>query len=807
MNRSINKAAVLGAGVMGATIAAHLANVGIPTYLLDIVPNKLTPEEEKKGLTLDSPQVRNRFSINGLNDLQKSRPAAFYVSENAALITPGNFEDNINVLAECDWIIEVVVERLDIKQSLFKKVEAYRKPGSIVASNTSGISINKICEGLSQEFKEHFLGTHFFNPPRYMKLLEIIPCNETLPEVISFMQDFSERVLGKGVVICKDTPNFIANRIGVHGMCTVIKTMLEFSLTTEEVDVLTGQAICRPKSASFRTLDMVGLDVMVHVAKNVYDVAVEPNEKAIFETPEFIKKMLEMGLLGDKTKQGFYKKVKTDKGRETLVFDYNSMVYRPKQKARFASLEAAKQAGKPLNQMKALLFGKDKGAQFAWRVQRDSLVYAANLLGEISDDIPSIDNAMKWGFNWDFGPFEIWDALGVQEVAERIKAEGGTVPKVVEDLLASGRTSFYSKKDGYRYIYAQNTEEDVQERIPNGVIYLNPLKEQKKVIKSNKGASLIDIGDGVVCLEFHSKANAIGDDIISMINTAVTEVEKNYDGLVIGNYGKNFSVGANLFFILMEAENEEYEELGLMVHSFQQANMRLKYCNKPVVAAPHGMVLGGGCEVILHSHRVNTAAEAYIGLVEVGVGLIPGAGGCKEMAFRAAELATPKSQITTGGTNGIQPMINRAFENIAMAKVSTSGPEAIKLGYLRSNDCFSPDRDRIIGDAKRMVLEMAATGFRPGQPKKMQALGDAGYAAIELGIYSMLWGKMISEHDAKIAKEIAYVLTGGPVTPGTIVSEQDLLDLERQAFLSLLGEPKTLERMRHMLKFNKPLRN
>lgn len=807
MKRSINKAAVLGAGVMGATIAAHLANVGIPTYLLDIVPNQLTPDEEKKGLTLESPQVRNRLATNAIAALIKAKPAPLYVPENAALLTPGNFEDNMDVLAECDWIIEVVVERLDIKQNLFKKVEAVRKPGTIVASNTSGISINKMCEGLSQEFKQHFLGAHFFNPPRYMKLLELIPCNETLPEVMEFMQDFGERVLGKGVVICKDTPNFIANRIGVYGMCATIKAMLEYGLTVEEVDALTGRVLGRPKSASFRTLDMVGLDVMVHVAKNVYDVATDPKEKAVFETPEFLQKMLENKWLGDKTKQGFYKKVKTEKGREILVLDYNTMEYRPKQKPKFASLEAAKQAGKTPKQMKALLFGKDKGAEFAWRVTVDTIVYAANLLGEIADNIQSIDDAMRWGFNWDFGPFETWDALGVKEVADRIKAEGGTVPKVVEDLLASGRTSFYEKKDGYRYYFHQDTKETVQERIPEGVIFLAPLKEQNKVIKSNSGASLIDIGDGVVCLEFHSKANAIGDDIANMINYSVKEVERNYEGLVIGNYGKHFSVGANLFLILMEAEDDEFDELEIMVDEFQKANMRLKYCKKPVVAAPHGMTVGGGCEVCLHAHRVNAAGETYMGLVEVGVGLVPGGGGCKELAFRAAELMPPASVVNVGGTNTVQPMINRAFENIAMAKVATSGQEAIKFGYMRPTDRVSPNRDRIIGDAKRMVLEMAAAGFTPLQPQKMKAVGNAGYAAIELGIQTMLWGKQISEHDAKIAKKVAYIVTGGGVTPGTLVTEQDLLDLEREAFLSLLGEPKTLDRMRHMLKYNKPLRN
>ncbi|MCG8402237.1 MAG: 3-hydroxyacyl-CoA dehydrogenase, partial [Firmicutes bacterium] len=546
MKRSINKAAVLGAGVMGATIAGHLANVGIPTYLLDIVPNQLTPDEEKKGLTLESPQVRNRLATGAIRQMLKAKPAPLYVPENEALLTPGNFDDNLNLLTECDWIIEAIVERLDIKQSLMKKVEAVRKPGAIVSSNTSGISINSMCEGLSQEFRQHFLGTHFFNPPRYMKLLELIPGNDTLPEIMEFMRGFGEKVLGKGVVICKDTPNFIANRIGVYGMCSTIKTMLEMGLSVEEVDALTGRVMCRPKSASLRTLDMVGLDVLLHVAKNAYDVAADPAEKAVFEAPDFLGKMLENKWLGDKTGQGFYKKVKTKEGREILALDYNTMEYRPKQKAKFASLEAAKQAGKPAKQMKALMAGKDKGAEFAWKVNRDAIVYAANLLGEIADDIQSIDDAMRWGFNWDMGPFEVWDALGVEATAKRIKAEGGTLPRVVEELLAAGKTSFYEKKEGNRYYFGPETKAFVRERIPEGVIYLAPLKEQNKVIKSNSGASLIDIGDGVCCLEFHSKANSIGDDIVSMINYSVKEVEQNYEGLVIGNFGQHFSVGANL---------------------------------------------------------------------------------------------------------------------------------------------------------------------------------------------------------------------------------------------------------------------
>lgn len=806
MKRSINKAAVLGSGVMGATIAAHLANVGIPTYLLDIVPNQLTPDEEKKGLSLENPQVRNRLAANAIKTMVKAKPAAFYVPENAKLLTPGNFEDNMDVLADCDWIIEVVVERLDIKQSLFKKVEAVRKPGAIVASNTSGISINSMCEGLSEDFKQHFLGAHFFNPPRYMKLLELIPSNDTLPEVLEFMQGFSERTLGKGVVFCKDTPNFIANRIGVYSMCATMNAMVDFGLSIEEVDALTGRVMCHPKSASFRTVDMVGLDIVLHVAKNVYDVVTDPKEKAVFKLPEFYQKMLDNKWLGDKTKQGFYKKVKTDKGREVLVIDYNTMEYRPKEKPKFESLGKAKKAGKPINQMKTLLAGDDKAAQFVWRIQKESIVYAANLLGEIADDIESIDNAMKWGFNWDIGPFEIWDALGVKEVADRIKADGDTVPQVVEDLLASGKTSFYEKKDSVDYVFNQNTKEFAKKRIPEGVIYLAPLKEQNKVIKSNNDASLIDIGDGVACLEFHSKANSIGDDVLKMINESVKEVETNFEGLVIGNYGQHFSVGANLFLIFMAAQDEEWDDIDMMIAEFQKSTMNLKLCKKPVVAAPHGMALGGGCEVCLHAHKVTPAGETYMGLVEVGVGLVPAGGGTKELAFRAAQMMPPKSAVAVGGINSVQPMINRAFEHIAMAKVATSGGEAIKF-FLKDTDRVIPNRELIIGEAKRAVLEMAGAGFTPLQPQTMKAPGNAGYAALELAVQTLLWGKQISEHDAKIAKKVAYILTAGGVTPGTVVTEQDLLDLEREAFLSLLGESKTIDRVKHMLQFNKPLRN
>ncbi|MHB8156389.1 MAG: 3-hydroxyacyl-CoA dehydrogenase/enoyl-CoA hydratase family protein, partial [Desulfocucumaceae bacterium] len=731
-----------------------------------------------------------------------------YVPENAALLTPGNFEDNMNLLSECDLIIEVVLERMDIKQSLFEKVEKNWRPGSIVASNTSGLSINGMIEGRSKEFKQHFIGMHFFNPPRYMRLLEIIPANDTLPEIKDFMVDFGERALGKGVVVCKDTPNFVANRIGVFGMCATVKAMMEFGIEVDEADELTGRVMGHPKSASFRTLDMVGLDVMLHVAKTVYDVAEDPDEKAIFAPVEFLQKMLENKWLGDKTGQGFYKKVKSEKGKEVLVLDYNTLEYRSKKKASFGSLSSAKQSRKPAKQYKTLISGNDKAAQFAWKITKQQLLYAANLLGTIADDIQSIDEAMKWGFNWDFGPFEIWDILGVPAMAERLKAEGDKIPKVVEDLLASGKTSFYESKEGIRYVFDQDTKTSSAEKFGKNVIYLAPLKEQNKVIKSNDGASLIDIGDGVVCLEFHSKSNSIGSDIVEMMNYSVKELQKNYEGMVIANYGQHFSVGANIMLVMMYAEAQDWVELDLMVREFQDANMRLKYCKKPIVCAPHGMALGGGCEIVMHCNKVAAYAESYMGLVEVGVGLVPGGGGVKEFAFRAAELDPPKSgSIKTGGTNSYQPMINRAFENIAMARVATSAPEAVSIGVLRASDTkIVTNRDHLIGEAKKLALKTAPDFMAP-IPKTIKALGAPGQAAIEVGVETMVWGKYISKHDAKIARKVAGILTGGGVTAGTSLTEQNLMDLEREAFLSLLGEQKTIDRIRHMLLTNKPLRN
>lgn len=805
----IKKAAVLGAGVMGAAIAAHLANAGIPTVLLDIVPRELTPEEEKQGLTLDHPRVRNRLAARAIENLLKAKPAPLFVPENASLITPGNLEDHLEWLRDADWIIEAVVERLDVKQELLAKVERFRRPGAIVSTNTSGLSVNRMVEGRSTEFKQHFLGTHFFNPPRYMRLLEVIPGRDTLPEVVEFMCDFGERVLGKGVVLAKDTPNFIANRIGTFGMCATLRAMMDLGLSVEEVDALTGRAMLRPKSASFRTLDMVGLDVLWHVAKNMREAVADPAEKEAFALPPFIDEMLSRGWLGDKTGQGFYKKVKGPSGTEIYALDYRTLEYRPRQKASFPSLEMSRVAKSPAEQLRGLLFGQDKGAQFAWRVTSEVLVYTAEKLPEMANDILAVDRAMKWGYNWDLGPFEVWDSLGVEEVVKRLRAEGRAVPRVVEDLLARGYKSFYEKRDGRRYYYDFAAGEMKPEFIPPEVIFLAPLKEQNRVIKTNPGASLIDIGDGVLCLEFHSRANAIGGDILEMVNFAVKEVEKGYEGLVIGNYGQHFSAGANLMLILMTAEEEEWDELDLMIRQFQNAMMNIKRCARPVVAAPHGMALGGGCEVCLHSHAVNAYAETYMGLVEVGVGLLPAGGGCKEMVVRAFAQSPPETQVTGRGGAGMGylQLVARAFENIATARVSTSAAEAFKLGFLRPGDRVTMNRDRVIYDAKQVVLEMARRNFSPPRPAVVPALGNAGYAVLELAVQTMRWGNQITDHDAKIARKIAYVLTGGGVTPGTVLTEQDFLDLEREAFLSLLGEPKTIERIRHMLATNKPLRN
>jgi len=792
--RNIQKAAVLGSGVMGAGIAAHLANVGIPTLLLDIVPRELTEAQQKKGLTLEDKQVRNHISQTNLEKLLKQKPAPLTAKKNIALIEAGNFEDDMKRLAEVDWVIEVVVENLEIKRSVFAQVDHYRKPGSIISSNTSGISVEAMVEGRSEDFKSHFLGTHFFNPPRYLKLLEVIPTQYTSPEVFSFMKTFGEDVLGKGVVEAKDTPNFIANRIGTYGLLVTVQEMLKGDYSVGEVDSVTGPLIGRPKSATFRTLDVVGLDTFAHVAKNVYE-QVDGAEKEVFEIPAFMKSMLEKGWYGSKSGQGFFLK----QGKEILELNPTTLEYETRKKLKAPSLEIAKQQKGTANKLKALLYSKDRVGELLWNITSPTLIYSADLLGTIADDIVAIDNAMKWGFGWQQGPFEIWDAIGVEKSVAKMKEEGKEVAAWVVQMLADGITSFYKEVDGDVYFYS-NGEYKALEQNPK-VINLKQLKKKNGVIKKNSGASLIDLGDGVALLEFTSPNNAIGLDIIQMINFSIDEVEKNYKGLVIGNQGKNFCVGANLAMMLMEAQDDNIFELDMVIRHFQQAMMKIKYSAKPVVAAPFGMTLGGGTEVCLPASHIQASMESYMGLVEVGVGLIPGGGGNKELYIKHLE------NIPNGVQFDLQNVANKVFESIAMANVSTSAEEARENNVLNFADGISVNGDHLIYDAKQAVLALAEAGYKPPVRKKIPVVGETGYAALLLGANNLRLSGYISEHDMHIAKKLAYVIAGGKVPFGTEVDEQYLLDLERQAFLNLIEHPKTQARMQHMLVKGKPLRN
>ncbi|MBG9452510.1 3-hydroxyacyl-CoA dehydrogenase [Cytobacillus firmus] len=792
--QQIKKAAVLGSGVMGSGIAAHLANIGIPTLLLDIAPRELTDAEKAKGLTLENKEVRNRISEGNRQKLLKQKPAPLTSKKNIALIEAGNFEDDMERLKDVDWIIEVVVENLSIKKQVFEKVDQHRKPGSIVSSNTSGISVEAMSEGLSEDFQKHFLGTHFFNPPRYLKLLEVIPTKNTSSEVMSFMKQFGEDVLGKGVVEAKDTPNFIANRIGTYGLLVTVQEMLKGGYSVGEVDSITGPLIGRPKSATFRTLDVVGLDTFIHVANNVYD-QVGGKEKEVFEVPDFMKVMQEKGWLGSKTGQGFFLK----KGKEILELNPETLEYGPRQKLKTASTELAKQEKGTAGKLKALVYSDDRSGQLLWNILSPALLYSAQLHGEIADDVTAIDRAMKWGFGWELGPFETWDAIGVEKSVRKMEEAGEEVPAWVKEMLEKGINSFYKEEEGQKYFY-HNGEYRLIEENPK-VINLKQLKKQEGVIKKNTGASLVDIGDGVALLEFHSQSNAIGLDIIQMINFAVDEVEKNYKGLVIGNQGKNFCVGANLGMILMEAQDDNIYELDMVVRHFQNAMMKIKYSAKPVVAAPFGMTLGGGAEVCLPAAHIQASSETYMGLVEVGVGLIPGGSGNKELYLKHLE------NMPNGVEFDLQKVANKVFESIAMAKVSTSGEEARDNNFLNLADGISVNGDHLLYDAKQAVLALHEKGYKPPVRKKVPVVGETGYATLLLGAQAMLYSGYISEHDLKIAKKLAYVIAGGKVPYGTEVDEQYLLDLEREAFLSLVAEPKSQQRMQHMLLKGKPLRN
>ena len=798
----VKKAAVLGAGTMGAQIAAHLANAGIPTLLLDIAPPPPgSSEAETRPLGV---QDQNAIARAGYEAAKKAKPAAFFTADRASLVTIGNFEDDLPKLKDCDLIIEAVVENLEIKRSLYEKVEQHRKPGSVIASNTSGIPLKLLAEGRSDDFRAHFLGMHFFNPPRYMHLVELIPTKATKGEVACSMSGFLDERLGKGVVVAKDRPNFIANRIGTYGALVTMRTMIDDGYSIEEVDKITGPAAGRPKTATFRTFDLVGLDVFAHVVKNLHENLPDDPEREMFVMPEFVTKMIERRLLGNKTKAGFYQRRQGEGGkREIWTLDSATLDYRAAQKVKLPSLDVAKNIEDTRERLKTVVWSKDRVGAFLWKTISKTLTYTAERIPEIADTVVEVDRAMRWGFNWELGPFEVWDAIGVEKSVAKLKEEGRAVPANVQAMLDSGAKTFYKQENGQRFYFDFVTSNYVPLADPPGTIILKSLKDRTGVIKKNSGASMIDLGDGVACLEFHSKMNSIGGDTLEMLRFAIAETEKNFAGLVVGNQGVNFSVGANLMLMLMEAQDENWEELDMIGRYFQSSVMSLRYSAKPVVVAPFQMVFGGGCEMVLHADRVRASSETYIGLVEVGVGIIPAGCGTKEMLVRAMD-SIPADMKDADPF----PFVKRAFETIALAKVATSAEEARDFGFLREEDSISMNADRLIADAKQQVLALAAAGYVQPQPRTdILALGAPGLATLKLGVHLMKRAGYISDHDALIGEKLARILTGGDLNHTTRVSEQYLLDLEREAFLSLIGTRKTQDRIGHMLKTGKPLRN
>lgn len=784
----IKKVAVLGAGVMGSGIAAHLASNGIRTVLLDIVP---------PGETSTEPAKRNAFAAGGLSAALKARPAAFVRKECAALIEVGNFDDDMDKISDCDWVVEVVVERMDIKRSLFAKVEAHWTPGTIVSSNTSGLSIEGMLEGRSDDFKKHFLGTHFFNPVRYMHLLEIIEGPNTDPKIVEETVHFVQRYLGKGVVYAKDTTNFIANRIGVYSMMATIHAMRELDYSIEEVDAIVGTPMGRPRSAAFRTADIVGLDTFVHVAQNCYDTLTDDPQRETFNVPDYLHGMIKKGFKGQKTKAGFYKKVKKD----VSTIDLDTLEYRPKVKADLPELKKIKKIEDVGKRLKALVEGDGRAAKFAWHVLSKALAYTANIAYDIADDVVNIDRAMRWGFNWEQGPFEAWQALGVKETADRMRADGLELPAWIDDAIAKG--GFYvEENDTERYVAKGGSLADVPQ-IP-GSLSLARLKSAGKVVEKNRGATLIDLGDGIAGLEFHTKMNTVDADLTAMLNTACDIVERDFDGLVLANEAEHFSAGANLMMVVMAANQKKWDDIETMVAEFQNTIQRLTYLSKPVVSNPHGLTLGGGCEMAMSADVTLFSQETYIGLVEVGVGLIPGGCGTLNMLKRVLHGIPVKAPMIDR-----LPLIQRAFEAIGMAKVATGAGEAFDVGFGRASDQIAGNRDTRINDAKRTARYLADQGYTPPLPAQNLVLpGPDGAAAISLAVYGMQLSGFISEHDRFIATKLASVLCGGASADGKrAVSEQEVLDLEREAFCSLVGEKKSLERMQYMLMNNKPLRN
>jgi 3-hydroxyacyl-CoA dehydrogenase len=803
MTSRIQKAAVLGAGTMGARIAAHFANAGLHCLLLDIVPQDAAQGE------------RNKLVLAGIDAAKKSKPAAFFSPSLASRIAIGNFEDDLPRIADADWIIEVVAENLEIKRNLLRKVAQFRKPGSIFTTNTSGLPVQLIAEGLPEEFQQYWAGTHFFNPPRYMKLVEIIPGPKTSPEVVATLFDFCDRRLGKGVVLAKDTPNFIANRIGTYSILNALRLMSTLGMTIEEVDACTGPAVGWPKSATFRTADIVGLDVLVHVVRNIYETAPHDESREAYKVPPLVEEMLKRNWLGDKTGQGFYKRVKGSAEKEILTLDIAAMDYRPRAKARFASIEAGKAVEDTRERLRALISPlfegqkADKAQQFIWGGLSEMCLYAGRRIPEISEHIVDIDRAMKWGFAWELGPFETVDALGLPAFAEQIRKEGRVLPAVFEKALSAGRKSFYGSEKGAISVFDFGTAASSRVEEPAGILILKNLKNAGKEMERNSGASLIDLGDGAICCEFHSKMNAIGSDLIAMIHKGIKRLDSDFDAMVIANQATNFSVGANLMLVLVGAQEQEWDELHMAVKRFQNVNLAIKYAAKPVVVAPQGMALGGGCEIALHAAKIHAAAEAYIGLVEAGVGLIPGGGGTKEMLIRANEHAASGDDLDLFHT--LRPI----FENIATAKVGTSAEECRELGYLRQSDTYSMNRDRLVADAKQTALALARSGWKPAasswqegaQTTQIKVLGESFLAAAKMAIHLMVRGGYASDYDAHVARKLANILAGGALSSPQFVSEQYVLDLEREAFVSLCGEKQTQQRIAHTLKTGKPLRN
>ncbi|MBT3547249.1 MAG: 3-hydroxyacyl-CoA dehydrogenase [Flavobacterium sp.] len=801
MTRRIKKVAIVGSGIMGSGIACHFANIGVEVLLLDIVPRELNDKEKAKGLTMENSIVRNRLVNDALMTSLKSKPSPIYSQKFADRITTGNIEDDLHKIKEVDWVMEVVVERLDIKQQVFEKIEKYRTPGTLITSNTSGIPIKFMNEGRSEDFQKHFAVTHFFNPPRYLKLFEVVPGPKCTQEITDFLMMYGDKFLGKTSVLAKDTPAFIGNRIGIFGIMSLFHVVKEMGLTIEEVDKLTGPVIGRPKSATFRTIDVVGLDTLVHTANGVKDNCPNDEMRDQFVIPDYVNTMMENNWLGSKTKQGFYKMTKNADGkREILSLDLNTLEYRAKKSAKFETLELTKTIDNVADRFKVLVAGKDKAGEFYRKSFAAMFAYVQNRIPEISDELYRIDDGLRAGFGWEHGPFQIWDAVGVAKGVEIMKAEGKEPATWVTEMLASGETSFYSVKEGATFYYDIPAKSHLKKPGQDSFIILDNIRKTNEVWK-NSGAVIQDIGDGILNLEFQSKMNTIGADVLTAINKAIDLAETNHQGLVIGNQGANFSVGANIGMIFMMAVEQEYDELNYAIKYFQDTMMRMRYSSIPTIAAPHGMALGGGCEISLHADKVVAAAETYMGLVEFGVGVIPGGGGSKEMALRASDLFH-KGDVQLN-------VLQEHFLTIGMAKVATSAYEAFDIGLLqKGKDVVVVNKERQIAQAKQHALLMAESGYtQPAERKDVLVLGKQALGMFLVGTDSMEASRYISEHDKKIANKLAYVMAGGDLSEPTKVTEQYLLDIEREAFLSLTTERKTLERIQHMLKTGKPLRN